>query len=140
MTRFGYSVPALIGAAVLATALGVAGACFSERQATGPSGSTAGNCTIPIDSPIIGATGAIIAIRNFGFHPQTVTVKAGTTVTWVNCETADVDAHTSTANSGEWDSPFLPPGAIYSHTFGQAGTFDYHCVPHPFMEGAVIVE
>jgi plastocyanin len=124
----------------LAAAIAAAGACFSERQpTTGPSGST-GNCTIPVNSPIIGATVAIVAIRNFGFHPQTLTVKPGTTVTWVNCEPQGIDAHTTTSNTAVWDSPFLEPGATYSHTFEQAGSFDYHCEPHPFMEGAVVVQ
>jgi amicyanin len=125
----------------LAAALTAAGACFSERQpATGPPSGSTGNCTIPINSPIVGATVAIVAIRNFGFHPQTLTVKSGTTVTWVNCEPQGIDAHTTTSNTAVWDSPFLVPGETYSHTFEQAGSFDYHCEPHPFMEGAVVVQ
>lgn len=132
-------IPGVIALAAASVAL-VAG-CFSERTHDGgPIGPIAGECRIPIDSPIIGSTSALVAIRNFGFSPTTVRVKPGTTVTWINCEPAGVDAHTSTSEEGLWDSSFLAPGATFSHTFGTAGTFDYFCVPHPFMQGVVIVE
>ena len=127
-------------ALAVAAAFGIAG-CFSERVAAdGPTGPAVGECRIPVGSPIIGATGALVAIRNFSFQPETLHVKAGTTVTWINCEPTGVDAHTSTANDGAWDSPFIAPGETYTRTFGGAGDFDYHCVPHPFMHGVVIVE
>jgi plastocyanin len=139
--EFGVGTLASVASFALSAVLAATGACFSERQpATGPPSGSSGACTIPVTSPIIGATGAIVAIRNFGFHPQAVTVKAGTTVTWVNCEPTGIDAHTSTSDAGAWDSPFLESGAMYSHTFGETGQFDYHCEPHPFMEGMVIVQ
>ncbi|WP_089612118.1 plastocyanin/azurin family copper-binding protein [Dehalobacterium formicoaceticum] len=31
-------------------------------------------------------------------------------------------------------------GASYSYTFNETGTFEYHCSPHPFMTGKVIVK
>ena len=126
---------------LLAAALAAAGACFSERQsATEPTNGSVANCRIPINSPIIGSTVAIVAIRDFDFQPRTLTVKPGTTVTWVNCEPEGIDAHTTTSNGGSWDSPFLEPGDSYSWTFSAAGTFDYHCVPHPSMQATVIVQ
>ena len=130
----------VLAAGIVATTVALIGGCFSERTDDGPAGPISGDCRIPIDSPIIGATGALVAIRNFGFQPATVRVKPGTTVTWINCEPPGTDEHTSTSDDALWDSPFLPPGATYSHTFGAAGTFDYHCLPHPFMQGVVIVE
>ena len=117
------------------------GACISEHQpAGGPTAPAIGECRIPVGSPVIGATQALVAVRGFAFTPDTVRVRAGTTVTWVNCEPDGVDAHTSTAAGGTWESPFLPPGSTYSHTFEGAGRFDYFCVPHPFMRGVVVVE
>lgn len=117
------------------------GACVSERQDAGvPTGTVGGACTIPIGSPVLGSTQALVAIRGFSFQPETVRVKRGTTVTWVNCEDATVDAHTSTSATALWDSPFLAPGQTYSRTFDDAGAFGYFCVPHPFMRGAVVVE
>lgn len=90
--------------------------------------------------PAPGATQAFVAISGFAFKPDTLRVGAGTMVTWVNCEQPAVDAHTSTATGGEWDSGYLPPGAKFSRTFAAAGRFAYACTPHPFMHGAVIVQ
>ncbi len=114
------------------------GSCFSEKQsATGPL-PIAGECSIPA-----AATGTvIILIRNFTFIPQQVTVKRGTKVSWVNCEDPGSDAHTSTSDTGVWDSPSIQVGAAWTRTFDDViGTvFNYHCVPHPFMKGTVDVE
>ena len=130
-----------MSAGLLAAVLLVIGACVSERQkAGGPTGTIEGDCNIPVGSPIIGSTQALVAIRGFAFSPDTVRVKRGTTVTWVNCENAGIDAHTSTSDTEIWDSPFLSPGETYSHTFDDAGQFGYFCTPHPFMRGAVVVE
>lgn len=114
-------------------------ACFSERQSTGPS-VAAGDCRIAVGSPIIGSTRALVAIRNYSFNPDTLRVKPGTVVTWLNCEPETIDPHTSIATGGAWNSGFLPPGTSYSWTFQSAGRFNYYCEPHPFMKGVVIVE
>lgn len=90
--------------------------------------------------PATGSTQAYVAIRHFAFTPDTLRVPAGTSVTWVNCETPDIDAHTATATGGQWDSGYLSPGARYSRVFGAAGGFPYACIPHPTMRGTVIVQ
>lgn len=130
----------VVCALAVAGVLAAAGGCFSERETvTGP---PAGNeaCTIPVNSPIFGSTRALIAIRSFSFQPATIRVPRGTVVTWVNCEPATVDAHTSTSDGEVWSSTFIPPGGSYTRTFSEPGAFDYFCVPHPFMRGVVIVE
>ena len=122
-----------------AAALAAAGACVSDRQATGPSQAVS-NCQLPLNSATLGATVTPVAIQNFAFLPSQVHVRAGTTVTWINCEPAGTPAHTSTSDTGLWGSDLLQPGAAFSFTFTQVGTFPYHCVPHPFMTAAVVVE
>ena len=37
-------------------------------------------------------------------------------------------------------SPFLSPGDAFTRTFETPGEFAYHCEPHQFMVGRVIVE
>ena len=59
-------------------------------------------------------------------------------MSWVNC--GPTDTHTSTSDDGAWDSGALTPAATYTRTFNEAGDFDYHCAPHPFMTGTVVVE
>ena len=77
------------------------------------------------------------------FIPSTVTIPMGGTVTWENGDTA---AHTATGGSategpsGVFDSSLIMAGSSFSHTFDDAGTFDYFCMVHPWMAGTVIVE
>jgi plastocyanin len=81
----------------------------------------------------------IIYIKNsiFGFNvSQTLTIKAGTTVTWMNIDDTE---HTTTSNSGVWGSSILAPGKSFSFTFSQPGTFPYHCEIHPMTATIVVV-
>src|SRR5919199_2504467 len=129
----------LLLALAAAVALAAFAACVSDRQATGPA-QTIGNCQLPLDTASLGATVAPVAIQNFAFIPSQIHVRAGTTVTWINCETSGT-AHTSTSSDGGvWGSDLLAPGASFSFTFTQVGTFPYHCTPHPLMTAAVVVE
>jgi plastocyanin len=129
---------ALLAPVAALAMVAVVGACVSERQdVTAPS---EGECRISVGSPLIGDTQALVAIRGYAFLRDTVRVKPGTTVTWINCESAEVEDHTTTSDDEFWDSPFLPSGAMYSRTFTEVGHFPYHCVPHEFMRGVIVVE
>lgn len=78
-----------------------------------------------------------VAIQNFAFSPETITVKVGAKVTWTNKDSA---AHTVTGDSDDGPaSGTLAQGASYSFTFNKAGTFSYECSIHPNMKGTVIV-
>jgi len=76
------------------------------------------------------------------FIPNPVTIEAGDTVTWENGDTA---AHTATGGSatdgpsGVFDSSLIMAGSSFSHTFDAAGSFDYFCMVHPWMEGTIVV-
>lgn len=112
-------------------------ACFSERGA-GPGPSGAAECSVPVST--IDSMHFFVAIRDFAFHPDSITVPAGATVTWVNCEVSPQEPHTTTSDAPGWDSPELNPGQRFSHTFAAPGAFPYHCTPHSFMLGKVVVE
>ena len=120
----------------LALAGVVIAACFSERG-SGPVVTGAAECRVPVT--VIDSMHYIVAIRNFGFHPDSLKVPVGATVTWVNCETPPQEPHTTTSDNAVWNSPDLSPGDRFSHTFPGAGSFPYHCTPHPFMTGKVVV-
>lgn len=124
---------------VVLSAIGCAAlvACFSERGA-GPGPSGTAECTVPVT--VIDSMHYIVAIRDFSFQPDSISVPAGATVTWVNCEPFGVEPHTTTADGGAWDSPDLPIGTRFSHTFPAQGSFPYHCTPHDFMHGKIVVE
>ena len=83
------------------------------------------------------ATATVAAYDKVGFKPQTINVAPGTTVHWVNY---GKELHTVTSRDGLFDSE-LPPGASYSFTFHQPGTYHYFCRPHEKMGmvGTVVV-
>lgn len=82
------------------------------------------------------ATGNNINIANFAFSPATLTINAGTKVTWTN---NDGMTHTVTSDNGVFNSGNLSPNATFSYTFNSTGTFTYHCAIHTYMTGTVIV-
>ena len=82
------------------------------------------------------ADDATIKIANFTFDPPTLTVKAGTTVTWVN---ADDIPHLVTEKDGKFHSSALDTNDKFSQTFSTAGTVEYFCAIHPKMTGKIVV-
>ena len=58
-------------------------------------------------------------------------------VQWTN-NAPDTD-HTVTSCTGLFDSGPLSPGSVYTRTFNQAGTYDYHCAIHNSMMAVVKV-
>ena len=78
-----------------------------------------------------------IVIQNFAFEPSTLTVKAGTKVTWVN---RDDEPHTATATDKRFNSKTLENGDRFSTEFTQPGTYKYYCALHPKMTGQIIVK
>lgn len=77
-----------------------------------------------------------IEMKGFRFEPPRIEVTAGTTVEWTN---GDPLPHSSTADDGAWDSPLIEPGKSWRRTFERPGTYPFHCTPHPFMTGVVVV-
>ncbi len=80
---------------------------------------------------------ATIEIVNFAFKDQTLTVTAGTEVTWVNHDDAP---HKVMSADKKFSSPVLDTGARFAHTFATRGTYNYYCSLHPMMTGTVIVK
>jgi plastocyanin len=78
-----------------------------------------------------------VKIDNFNFTPQTLTVRAGTTVLWVN---QDDVPHTVTSNDKKFKSRVLDTDERFSYTFSVPGTYNYYCSVHPHMTGKVIVQ
>ena len=76
------------------------------------------------------------------YIPHMVTIDVGGEVMWNNI---DGMAHTVSAGtpaeglSDDFDSGLVGPGAMFSHKFTEAGTYDYFCLVHPWMVGSVMV-
>jgi plastocyanin len=70
------------------------------------------------------------------YEPASLTVSAGTTVTWVNNSSTAI---TVTSPDGLFDSESVAAGGSFSYTFDTPGTFRYFCVPYPHMKGVITV-
>lgn len=81
-----------------------------------------------------------VGIEDYAYKPAAIRVKAGTTVRWTNRDSVE---HNVVADQKSSDAPLselLAKGKSYSFTFNKVGTYSYHCAPHPYMKGTVIVE
>jgi plastocyanin len=85
----------------------------------------------------VAASPAAVTIDNFNFSPMTLTVAAGSTVTWTN---HDDIPHTVRAVDGSFHSKAMDTDDSYSFTFAKPGVYSYFCSVHPKMVGKVIVK
>lgn len=89
-----------------------------------------------------GPAGYDVAIVNYAFGPQEIRVSLGTTVTWMNM---DHVMHTVTFGEHGQHAMGMDSGPMdhmdrWSYTFQEPGVYEYHCDPHPYMTGTVVVE
>ena len=78
-----------------------------------------------------------IVVKDFMFMPNSLTVKAGSAVTWANM---DDEPHTVVSDAGLFRSGALDTGEGYTFTFAKPGTYHVVCSIHPRMTATVIVE
>ena len=77
-----------------------------------------------------------LAIQDFRFSPEDLTINAGTTVTWANNDAA---VHDATERDHSWNTELLSKGEAGEITFDEPGTFEYFCSIHPWMEASITV-
>jgi len=82
---------------------------------------------------------ASIGIDNFTFKPDTIMIKAGSTVTWENHDDAP-HAIRSVDKKEQYTSEALDTDEKFSHSFSKPGTYEYYCALHPHMRGKIIVQ
>jgi plastocyanin len=88
-------------------------------------------------TPPSNATSAEVKIDNFSFTPATLTVSAGTTVTWTN---HDDIPHTVVSDDKSMKSKALDTDDKFSFSFSKPGTYSYFCSLHPKMKGVIVVQ
>lgn len=81
-----------------------------------------------------------VMIQNFAFSPATLTIKTGTTVTWMNKDGAPHQIASDPGSAVAFTSESLANGASYQFTFNQPGTYSYYCTIHPSMKATIIVQ
>jgi plastocyanin len=110
--------------AVVAAALGAAGAPIAA--------------TLILPALAQNASPAAVSISNFTFDPPTLTVKAGTTVTWTNKD--DIPHGIAWTNNAFVRSKPLNTDENASFTFTTPGTYRYFCYIHPHMVATIVVQ
>ncbi len=117
------------------TAAGLAlllAACSSAAPATGAKSPSRSAPSVSVVKP------DTIIIRNFAFHPGTLTVASGATVTVTN---EDHVAHTVTSTSGHYfNTGDVDPGTTVTFRAPtKPGTYPYFCEIHQYMTGTLVV-
>lgn len=83
------------------------------------------------------ATTHTVVIDGVRFEPETLMVKVGDTVVWVN---KDPFPHTATSKAGGFDSHEIAAGKTWRYTPKKAGVFPYGCTLHPTMKATLTIE
>ena len=125
--------------AAAAFAAGCGGSSSSTDSAVSGSGydySAPAKKAAATPAPEAKASKNVVEISGSAFQPQTLDVKVGDTVTFVN---KDEIAHTATAGDGTFDSKTLEQGASFDFTAKKAGKLAYVCSFHPGMTGTLNV-
>ncbi|MBM3897705.1 MAG: hypothetical protein FJ358_04180 [Thaumarchaeota archaeon] len=76
------------------------------------------------------------------FRPSAITVVIGVnnTVVWTNKDITGSALHDVTSDQDLFRSSLLAPNESWSYTFTEPGEYKYHCQPHEWMVGKVIVK
>jgi len=78
-----------------------------------------------------------IEIKDFAFNPQTLIVKSGEKITWIN---RDEEPHTVVSVEKQFKkSNALDTDQEFTITAGAPGTYTYFCSVHPKMTGKIVV-
>jgi nitrite reductase (NO-forming) len=102
----------------------------TASKVSSSSRSNSGVVTIPYDASVQGTD------KNHYYNPGIMTVPKGAAVTWMN---KDMVGHELVFDTVDVGSGPFNPGAKWSHTFNSSGRFPYHCKPHPWMKGVLVV-
>lgn len=78
-----------------------------------------------------------VVIAEMKFVPESLTVKRGDTIVWVN---KDFFPHTATAQDRSFDSQEIGTTKSWKYVAKKDGTFHYICTLHPTMKGVLIVK
>ena len=133
--------PALVVGLVAVVALA---GCGKVSNSYGGSAASSGGSASPMPSMSASggaapATADAVAIQNFSFTPETLTVQAGTKVTWTNNDTTIHDVASTdgpaidAATTNLFNSGPMNQGQSFSFTFSKPGTYTYECTIHASM-------
>ncbi len=123
--------------ALALTAAGFGGPLAAAPDAVPGAAPAAAPAAAPDAAPAEAPATDRIVIDQFMFQPTTLTIKAGSTVTWLNM---DEEPHTVVSASGLFRSVALDTNDKFTFKFTKPGTYPFVCSIHPQMIGTIIVQ
>jgi plastocyanin len=120
---------------IVLAVIAIGGWYFYTQKQYQPNPMQPGTAQPTVQETQAGVEANTVTIQNFAFNPGTLTVKQGTTVTWINQDSA-----THKIKSDTFNSPDLRQGDTYKFVFTTKGSYDYSCSIHPSMTGKIVVE
>jgi plastocyanin len=135
--------------AIIVIIVGIGIGAFYFLSSSGRSASSGSNIVCSTAKPSGSAvavsinSGASNSANGPGYGPDNIVVVIGinNTVTWTNNDSAHHTVTTSNAPSGaSFNSGDMGPGATYTCTFSETGTYQYYCKYHSWMIGTIVVE
>ncbi|AQV96794.1 hypothetical protein BJN34_23320 [Cupriavidus necator] len=79
----------------------------------------------------------VVVVKNFMFSPMSLTIKAGSTVTWKNL---DGEPHTVVNDAGLFRSSALDQNDTFKFKFDKPGVYKVFCGIHPNMKATITVQ
>lgn len=116
---------------VLCTALTACGGAAKQPVGAGKRADAS-----PASTASSAAGSSTVTVRGLDYHPENLTVRRGTVVTWVFDDAPLI--HNVAFDDGSATSPTFTHGT-WTYTFTAPGTYLYHCTFHPDMVGTVTV-
>lgn len=116
---------------------GVIAAGSTKKAATPSASASTSNSSTTVPSGAVATN--TVKIENYMFTPMVTTVKVGDTMTWTNMDSVHHNVITDNKSPDGPNGPLLGQGESYSFKFTKAGTYSFHCGPHPYMHGTVVV-
>lgn len=88
------------------------------------------------ESPAPKTSTNTITISHFAFEPKELSIKSGTTVTWMNNDSASHNV----VSTKLFKSKNLNKSSLFRFKFTAPGKYNYYCGIHPSMKGQIIVK
>ncbi len=127
----------IVGIVVVVLIIG-GGFLLLSRGASSPTTPPQTTITTSAEPTAKAADTVSIETKSFAFSPAIIKIKAGGTITFTN---RDSVAHSFTADDGKsFDSGLVGKDQTKTVTAPKPGEYPFHCTPHPYMKGTLIVE
>jgi plastocyanin len=134
--------------ALAASLVVLLGACSNSNSGQGAASQSAAQASATQSAAQSAAAstasgGTVVKLSGLAFDPTTLTVPAGTKVTFKNLDTLNhtvTNGKNGTPAAGAKFNQTVPAGGSFDFTFTTAGTYDVTCTIHAFMNMTVTVQ